>query len=101
VTDDESIPSSPGDGEQALAAKLGVEGLRIIDATLTSHAGARWLKAARVIADALETGSCPADDDYFDLYARRLMALVKSGVLEGQGNLLRPRWSEVRLPQRV
>jgi hypothetical protein len=100
VTDDESIPSSPSDGERALAAQFGEEGLRTIDATLRSHAQSRWLKTARVIADALTTGGCPADDDYFDLHARRLIALVESGLLEGQGNLLKPRWSEVRLPQK-
>ena len=97
MADDESIPASPSDGERALAAQLGVDGLRSIDATLKSHTQSRWVKAARVVVDALASERFPTDNDHFDLHARRLIALVESGALEGQGNLLRPRWSEVRL----
>jgi hypothetical protein len=38
-----------------------------------------------------------AEESHIQLHVRRVIVLVKSGKLEGKGELRRPRWSEVRL----
>jgi hypothetical protein len=99
LDDDDELPLTPAQGETTLAAQLGADGLRAIDATLQQQARRSWLKVARVVSDALRAGGFPPDDDdHIALHVRRLMGLVESGALEGQGNVRRPRWSEVRLP---
>ena len=98
LDDEDELPSLPEEAEATLAAQLGAEGLRAIDEALSQHARRGWLKAARVVADALKAGGFPISGDaYIDLHVRRLITLVHSGVMEAQGNLRRPRWSE-RLP---
>lgn len=99
VDDDDELPHQPEEDESRLAAKLGNDGLRAVDAALRQHTRRSWLKVARVIADALEAGGFPlSEEGALDLHLRRLIGLVDSGLIEAQGNLLRPRWSEVRLP---
>jgi hypothetical protein len=102
LVDDDALPLQPEEDESRLAAKLGDDGLQEIDAALQQHTRARWLKVARVIADALEAGGFdPSAEGAADLHLRRLIGLVDSGLIEAQGNLRRPRWSEVRLPRNV
>jgi hypothetical protein len=102
LDDDDARPVQPEEDESRLAAKLGDDGLQAIDAAIQQHTRARWLKVARVIADALEAGGFdPSAEGAADLHLRRLMGLVDSGRIEAQGNLRRPRWSEVRLPTNV
>jgi len=97
-SDGENLPDSPSPGEAKLASVLGPEGIRVIDETLTRKARASWLKVARVVADALrENGYAAHDEDYVHLHVRRVIALVNSGDLQSQGDLRRPRWSEIRL----
>jgi hypothetical protein len=71
------------------------------DDLLLSCAVGNWRKVARVVGEAL--GSFLDGPFYqagdFVLHAR-LCALVKEGRLEGQGNLSRWHFSEVRLPSR-
>jgi hypothetical protein len=80
------------------AAQLGPDGLQAIDDPLVSYARSTWIKVARVVHDALDSASFAVDDDTVDLHVRRVASLVAAGKLESQGNLRRPRWSEVRLP---
>jgi len=56
VDDDDELGAQPDEGESRLAARLGNDGLRAIDAALRQHTRGSWLKVARVIVDALEAG---------------------------------------------
>ena len=99
LDDDDELPGQPEAGEVELTARLSSHRLQEIDVTLVSHAKPTWLKVARVVHDALASGGFAVDDDAVDLHTRRVAGLVASGKLEAQGNLRRPRWSEVRLPR--
>ncbi len=103
MDDDDVLPLSPTQGETTLAAQLGPDGLIAIDSALERHARpGRWLKVARVVADALEAGGFSlSDDSHVELHVRRLIGLVESGLLEAQGDVRKPRWSEVRRPPSV
>ena len=96
--DGDQVTTSPTAGEAALAASLGSTGLAAIDAAILKATRPRWFKVARVVVDAIKDGGFATDDDPVQLHVRRLIALVHAGKLEAQGNLLRPRFSEVRLP---
>jgi Protein of unknown function len=69
-----------------------------LDAINLSHVEKRWLKVARVASRT--TDDCGADptDSNIAVVTARLRQLVALGRLEAQGNLSRPRFSEVRLP---
>lgn len=95
------LPEFPDEEEAALAKELGEAGLADVDAALLKHAIGRYLKAARVIWDAVESSGFPiTDQTRVRLYARRLIALAEAGTIEARGNLYRPTRSEVRLPRR-
>lgn len=98
LDDDDELPASADPSESDLATRLGPDGVRAIDLELASHASSRWLKVARVVLDALRSSGFDVTDEAIALHVRRVATLVASGVLEAQGNLRRPRWSEVRLP---
>src|SRR5436190_47291 len=100
LDDDGELPASPEPSEATLSVQLGERGLRAVDAALVSHTRPSWLKVARVVYQALKSGGFQIKDDVVNLHARRVAALVKSGLLEAQGNLRRPRFSEGRRPQR-
>jgi hypothetical protein len=100
LDDDDEVP--PSDDEQALATQLGPAGLKAIDRTLLSQAAPQRLKVARILYDAFQAGHfSPHDDAAAKLHARRVLSLVESGYLEAQGNLRRPRFSEIRLPKEL
>jgi hypothetical protein len=98
LDDHDELPVSPTAAERALAARLGTSGLRAIDAALEQHVRrGQWLKAARVVADAMKAGGFPlTDNGHVELHVRRLVGLVDAGVLEAQGTVRKPRHSEVR-----
>jgi Protein of unknown function len=100
LDDDDELPTLPNPSEAKLSVQVGEQGLRAIDAALVSHAKPSWLKVARVVHDALGSGGFVITDEVVRLHVRRVAALVEVGSLEAQGNLRRPRFSEVRLPQR-
>ncbi len=98
MPDDWELPVLAGESEAALAESLGPAGLRSIDNALTKATQPRWLKVVRVVSDAMKAGGYVTGDACFDLHVRRVIVLVELGALEAQGNLRRPRFSEVRLP---
>jgi hypothetical protein len=62
-----------------------------LDAAILSHARERWLKAAMVASRATQDCGLGLSDEQFDI-------VVARGRLVAQGNLCRPRFSEVRRP---
>lgn len=96
LDDEDELPLEAGPEEVQLAADLGPVGLQAIDTNLLACADVQWLKGARIVSEAMKNGGFAYDDDCTDLHVRRLIGLVDRGVLEGQGNLRKPRWSEVR-----
>jgi hypothetical protein len=97
LDDDDELPALPEDGESNLAAQLGPDALRAIDTAIVDHTRLRWLKVARIVYDAIRTGNFPVEDAIVELHVRRVILLVQPNVLEGKGNLRKPRWSEIRL----
>lgn len=98
LDDDDELPPFPEMEEQALAADLGAEGLNKIDEAIVACSKSSWLKVARVIADAIKFGDFSYSDAAIDLHVRRVTKIVASGMLEARGDLKKPRFSEVRLP---
>jgi hypothetical protein len=73
--------------------------ISFFDQQLLSCASHRWLKSARIIGDTLMKCSDGGRHQIGDVVlAARLRSLVEAGILEGQGDLLQIRFSEVRLP---
>jgi|RhiMethySRZTD1v2_1073278.scaffolds.fasta_scaffold3580634_1 hypothetical protein len=70
-----------------------------IDEAILTVARERWQKVAMIVATVVHSRSENAPDDEYDLVASRIVALVNSGRLEGQGDLSDWRHSEVRLPK--
>lgn len=97
LDDDDELPASPDEDEASLMTELGAIGLATVDDSLRRHAKARWSKVAMVIVTALESDARPLSDASVDLYARRTIELVRRGVFDSQGDLRKPRFSEVRL----
>ncbi len=98
LDDEDELPQDPEPAEVMLAAELGPDGLKSVDAALASNTKFIWLKVARVVHDALTAGGFSISDATVDLHVRRVAKLVHEGVLEAQGNLRRPRFSEIRMP---
>ena len=69
-----------------------------LDATILSHARERWQKVARVAAETMQDRGLDPSDKQLDIVVARVRALVARGRLVAQGNLSRPRFSEVRPP---
>ena len=98
VHDDDRVPDSPTEREISLAESLGERGMAAIDEAILSVAGPKWAKVAMVVVMALKASKFSTEDEHVRGHVRRIIALVNAGRLEAQGNLLRPRFSEVRLP---
>ncbi len=98
LDDDDAVPPQPDEAEARLSSELGDAGIRRIDDAIAKSARRAWQKVARVVIDALEAvGFEISDGASIHLHVRRVISFVDSGALEAQGNLRRPRWSEVRL----
>lgn len=99
IFEDGELPTEPDDAERCRARELGLDGMANLDRTIQSSAVTSWRKVARVVVDALHAGGFSRGDHaLICLHVRRVIALVENGSLEAQGDLRRPRWSEVRLP---
>jgi hypothetical protein len=98
MADDWELPLVASESERTLADSIGPAGLRSIDYLITKATQPHWLKVARVVADAMKAGGYSGDEPDFDLHVRRVIVLAGTGALEAQGNLRRPRFSEVKLP---
>lgn len=94
------LPDEPDEDEAILTAQIGTVGLAKADATLLRWVSHRWAKVVRVVCDAIEDDDFDPTDTLLSVYLRRLIALVDTGAVEAAGNLRRPRFSEVRLPER-
>jgi len=81
----------------SVTESLGEKVLAAIDDGILAATGPKYMKVARAISDALEAGGISTQDQNVQVHVRRVIALVKAHRLEAQGNLLRPRFSEVRL----
>lgn len=98
LDNDDQVPASSTQEEAALADALGPAGLAAIDEEIVKAAHGRWQKVARIVVDAIKAGGFLLEEEHVQLHIRRVIALVDAGTLEAQGNLRRPRFSEVRLP---
>ena len=82
----------------------GIQSARLsyFDAQLLSYATTSWQKAVRLVGAVMVEWVGPQFDPYFQagdgVLAARIPVLVEQGLLEGRGNLLDMRASEVRLP---
>lgn len=92
------LPDVPDEEEAIAAEKLGAEGLAKADATLLKCVRQRWSKVARVLCDAIEADDFEIAHALVCVYLRRLIELADVGAIEVAGNIRRPRFSEVRLP---
>ena len=84
--------------EAQLVAGLPPELVTRIDDALLAKATRRFRKVARIVGEVMQSFSdrpLGIPDVY---YAQRVAKLVNAGLLESQGNPLRMRFSEVRLP---
>ena len=98
LDDDDELPPVPEQSEVSFRVSLGTAGVDRVDHALLSSVRSSWLKVARVVSSAIEAQAFdPWNDGCLHLHVRRLMELVEAGTLEAQGNLRRPRFSEVRL----
>lgn len=93
------LPDEPSEAETALAAKLGPEGLAKADASLLKYTVTRRHKVARVLIDAIEADDLHPNDAAVEVYLRRLIGLADKGLIEVFGNIRRPRYGEVALPE--
>jgi len=100
LDDGDQLPEVATDAEKALALSLGKNGCSAIDDAILASSRSHWLKVARVVFDAIDVLGQRADDSMIQLCVRRVIGLVNKGLLAAQGNLYRPRFSEVRLPDR-
>jgi hypothetical protein len=100
MADDWKLPELTSDSERLLAESLGPAGLESIDHAIAKATTPIFSKVARVVSDAMKAGGYAGEEAEFELHVRRVILLVESGALEAQGNLRRPRFSEVRLPSR-
>ena len=98
MADDWELPALVGESERVLGESLGPTGLGSIDDAIAKATQPRWLKVARVVSDAMKAGGYLGEEPEFELHVRRVIVLVEAGLLEAQGNLRRPRFSEVRHP---
>jgi hypothetical protein len=85
------------DEDIAAIAALTPADVEAIDLAILSQCERHWRKVAYVVAVAMDAHP----DRYFDIpdlyYGARVRDLVAAGLLDAQGNLLRMRFSEVRL----
>lgn len=98
LDNDDQLPDSPTEAETLLAESLGAAGLLAIDEAIVNAARTRWLKVARVVVDAIRAAGFSTEEAHVQLHVRRTIGLVSAGRLDVQGNVHRPRFSEVRLP---
>jgi hypothetical protein len=71
----------------------------LVDQAILSCCKPQFRKAALIVALASTALKVP-EGTKLDFVAERIKALVKAGGLQAQGDLDRPRFSEVRLPQK-
>ncbi len=98
MTPDDDQDGELTEHEALLIAGLPAEVVTRIDDALLAKATHRFQKVARIIGQVMQSFSDRPSGIPDVYYAQRIAKLVNAGLLESQGNLLRIRFSEVRLP---
>ncbi len=98
MTPDDDQDGGLTEHEALLIAGLPAEVITRIDDALLAKATHRFQKVARIIGQVMQSFSDRPSGIPDVYYAQRIAKLVNAGLLESQGNLLRIRFSEVRLP---
>jgi hypothetical protein len=98
LNDEDELPNDPSDKETSFVSQLGTNGLEAIEARIVACTTHNWSKVARIVLQALSIGGFAITDEIVNVHVRLVAKLVISGVLESQGNVSRPRFSEIRLP---
>jgi hypothetical protein len=80
------------------AENVSEEWIARIDAALLAHTTTTFRKVAKIIILAMESVPNAPENVTDCFYSQRIRQLVRSGLMESQGNLRRMRYSEVRLP---
>ena len=92
-------PADPplSDAQRALVESLSPETILAIDEVLLRNVSTQWRKVARVVGTTMSfpPGRVTGIPDTY--YAERIRELVKHGLLDSRGDLMRMRYSEVRL----
>ncbi|WP_053231352.1 hypothetical protein [Sandaracinus amylolyticus] len=97
--DDDILPDAASDLERAFVDSLDADERRAVESRILSAAQRHWLKAARVVWDAIDASDYDVwDASVVHAHVRALAGLVGAGELESRGDLRRPRFSEVCLP---
>ena len=68
-----------------------------IDAAILSNVTVHWAKVAMVAAKSIDQLELPITDEAFERVCRRIEVLADGGTFDAQGDLARPRHSEVKL----
>jgi hypothetical protein len=98
MTPDDDQDRGLTEHEALLIAGLPAELVTRIDDALLAKATHRFKKVARIIAEVMRSFTDRPSGIPDVYYAQRIIKLVNARLLESQGNLLRMRFSEVRLP---
>ena len=67
-----------------------------IDAAVLAHVSVYWAKVAMVALKSMDTLGLATNDENLNVVCQRIAALVEAGRIEAQGDVSRPRHSEVR-----
>ena len=70
----------------------------LVDQAILARCRSQYRKVALIMVQVGDDFKVPMEGDH-SFIANRIKALVKAERLESQGNLNRPRFSEIRLPQ--
>ena len=93
---DDELPEEPTHDEIAVSSQF-ARSLQAIDDAIRRTCTDRFKKVAAIVCDAMRVGDFSVRDERLvRLHVRRVIELVDRGELEAQGDLLRPRFSEVR-----
>jgi hypothetical protein len=97
IHDEDKLLENPSDAEVALSSSIGELGLSQIDNQIIAALTNNWQKVAMVIFKAMESGGYEFTDEAVELHARRIVYLDSISKLKSNGNLFRPRFSEIKL----
>lgn len=95
----DGVPARPTRPEALFRRALPVGEVVTIEQRILAASAGHFRKVALVVANAMEEGGHRSDVAVL-VHCRVVARLVRRGCLEAKGNVLRPRYSEVRLCER-